>query len=349
MSIKIEEVTEVNKSECEKFILSRSDTTFVDRWSWRSHLEKNYPYDHYWYVTKDASGVTGFLGLTLVDHWFFGRYLATAPFANQGGFYWTTEESKLGLLQKANELQCLLKTKYVLLRNLGGHERLPDEWVRDSVYATYHLNLMNNPKDFYNTRLRAKRRHQVKKSKSHGLTTKFGSFDLLDDFWFVISQSMKELGSPYHSKKYLKTLLEMPDMCPKLVVVYDVDKKPAGCSLLVQHNNVVIQLHANTLRKYRALNLGDFLYWSVIEHSCNQELKFLDMGRSLIGSGNEDYKLKWNPHKTELDYWYLLGEGEGLPHVNQGNPKYKRAISLWQSLPLAALKIVGPKIISGIV
>ena len=50
-------------------------------------------------------------------------------------------------------------------------------------------------------------RSKINRSLKKGFNIKSGGFDLIEDFWSVINQTMRELGSPYHSKKYIEHIL----------------------------------------------------------------------------------------------------------------------------------------------
>lgn len=348
MHVTIEAINRHNKSEYDQFIFSRDDTTFVDCWEWRELLEKVYKLSHYWYIAREHGQITGSLCLTLAHHRIFGRYLVTAPFANQGGFYTDTENTFKTLLNKVSELQYTLQARYILIRHLNGNLNPPEGWQQDHSYATSFLKLTSDPELFFRKQLESKTRNQVLKSINNGFTVKFGRFELLQDFWYVMSHSMKELGSPYHSRRYLETLLKVFGNKSELVTIYTKDLKPAGGSLLLYHCNKATLLHANILRKYRPLCAGDFLYWSTIDECCRRGIKCLDMGRSLVGSGNELFKMKWSPIRHTLAYWYKMATNKELPYLNQANPRFQLAIKLWQIMPLWLLRLAGPHVISGI-
>ena len=74
----------------------------------------------------------------------------------------------------------------------------------------------------------------------------------------------------------------------------------------------------------------------------------LDLGRSLIGSGNEVFKTKWKPRKQLLAYWYALLKSHELPDLNQKNPKFQVAIWLWKRLPAFVVRPLGPFLIKGV-
>ena len=86
----------------------------------------------------------------------------------------------------------------------------------------------------------------------------------------------------------------------------------------------------------------------MIERYSSKGFKVLDLGRSLIGSGNEVFKMKWKPRKQLLAYWYILLKGHDLPELNQKNPKLQAAIWVWKRLPAFIVRAIGPFLIKGV-
>jgi len=226
--------------------------------------------------------------------------------------------------------------------------QLPDAWHQDNSYATYHLPLNSDPDFFLKNHLRAKGREKLYKSMKYGFKVKFAHLELLEDFWYVISHSMKELGSPYHSRWYLKTLLEIFGPSLGLSVLYSNHNEPACCRMFAHHRNKIFSIHGNILKAYRSMAAGDFFFWSFIKECYKREIEFIDMGRSLVGSGNEAWKMKWRPIRYPLSYYYALSPGIQLPDISPNNPRFQLAIKLWQRMPFWLVKLVGPRLISGI-
>ena len=96
------------------------------------------------------------------------------------------------------------------------------------------------------------------------------------------------------------------------------------------------------------MGAGDYFFWLCVKECYRMGIELIDMGRSLTGSGNEAWKMKWRPQNYPLSYWYYLPKGEKLPNLNQNNQKFQLLIKTWQKLPLWFLEIVGPRLISGI-
>ncbi|MBA4368872.1 MAG: hypothetical protein C0403_14690 [Desulfobacterium sp.] len=350
MTTTISAITADNLGEYNQFISLQDNATFVDSFAWREVVEQIYGLRHYWYLAYEDGKVSGSVALTLAKHPVFGTYLSTAPFASYGGFHASSTSAASCLLAKAEELCHERKAKYIVLRHLNEFDSfsLPGGWHNDNSYAIYHIPLESDPDHFFKNHLRKRVRKQLIKSEGYRFYIKFGKHDLLPDFWHVISRSMRELGSPYHSFAYLDTLLTMFQESANIAVLYDDNNEPACCRLFIKNKKRAYSIHGNSLLKYRHLNAGDYFFWLFIQECYNRGLDLIDLGRSLIGSGNDMWKMKWRPECRPLSYWYYLPKGQQLPQLNQNNPKYRVLIKTWQNLPLFLLQIIGPRLISGI-
>ncbi len=169
----------------------------------------------------------------------------------------------------------------------------------------------------------------------------------MNEFWFIINRTMRELGSPYHSRKYLENVVEAFGQSSEIVILYN-NRRPIGGGLFVYHLNKLNIVNANFLTQFRTAYAGEYFYWSIILESHQRGIACIDMGRSLVNSGNENAKMKWIPSRLPLAYWYRLLPGIELPRVNQDNPRFQTAIKLWQRMPQFLNNMVGPKLISGI-
>jgi hypothetical protein len=69
------------------------------------------------------------------------------------------------------------------------------------------------------------------------------------------------------------------------------------------------------------------------------------MGRSTEGSGPHRFKAQWGAVPTRLRWEYVLAEGEELPGLHPDNPRFRLAVRVWQRLPLALTRWLGPPIV----
>lgn len=314
---------------------------------WVHFVRKVYRFPVYRIASRTGGEITGMLILARVRHAVFGDYLVTAPFGSYGGFAYSSTEARDGLLQRALALADELDVDYVNVRFDAGEATPPGDWIQHPIYATYLADLAPEPEALLQS-YRPDHRNHIRKADKKGFGIKFGHLDLLDDTYGILVRSMHELGSPYHSRTYLKDMAESLREDLEFAVVYGPGGGLVGAGVFIIQGGTVTNLHANILRRYRQDYAGEFLYWSAISRYGRQGLCRFDMGRSLIGSGNEVFKLKWKPRKQLLAYWYSLRKLQQLPSLNQKNPRLQFAIRIWKRLPPAVVRWLGPSLIRGL-
>jgi hypothetical protein len=86
------------------------------------------------------------------------------------------------------------------------------------------------------------------------------------------------------------------------------------------------------------------LYWAMIERAIAEGATVFDFGRSSPESGTHQFKLQWGAIEQPLCWEYLLLSRADVPDQGPANPKFERAIRLWQSLPLPVANVLGPRI-----
>lgn len=320
---------------------------FVGLESWTFFTRQIYGFPVYRIVSQSNSQIDGWLAMVHVKHPVFGNYLVTSPFGSYGGFGYASVAVRDALLEKAWALAKDLGVKHVNVRFDAGEEDPPNGWIQHPNYCTFFVNLTPNPDNLLRS-FSSDHRNHVRKSLKKGFSIRFGQLDLLDDVYECLARSMHELGSPYHSRKYLRLMVESMGDNLEFAVMYGPNGKIAGAGVFIFHGDVVTNLHANILRDFRSDHAGEFLYWSVIERYSVKGFKVFDLGRSLIGSGNETFKMKWKPRRQLLAYWYALMDGYVLPDLNQKNPKFQAAIWVWQRLPAFLVRLIGPYLINGL-
>ncbi len=315
--------------------------------SWMNVVHGIYDYKVYQLVVFEDIEPLAALSLVEVKHPVFGHYLVTAPFGSYGGFAFQSHAARDLLLQEASQLAEELNVEYVNIRFDEGASQPPEKWVQLPSYYTYLVALPSTPDEILKT-FSPDHRNHVRKSMKKGFSVRFGHLDLLDDIYEALSRSMHELGSPYHSKNYLQKMAELLGDTLEFAVLYDPNGKIAGGGVFIYQDDTVFNLHANILRFVRSNYAGEFLYWSIIERAIQKGLKTFDLGRSLVGSGNEVFKMKWAPRKKLLAYWHWLAPRQELPSLNQKNPKFQIAIAVWKRLPAFIVRMLGPHLVRGL-
>ena len=325
----------------------KSKAGFTGLDAWPDFVRSHYGYPSFRLEVREENTFSGLLTMNFVQHPIFGKFLTTAPYASYGGFAFSSQEARDALLTEAASLCYELDADYAVVRFDAGDARPPEGWQQHPVYATYLVHLDPDP-ELLMSAYSSNHRNHVRKSQRRGFSIQFGQLNLLDDAYEAIARSMHELGSPYHQKDYLRMMAETLGKNLEFAVVYDSKGELAGGGVFILHGNTVNNLHANILQKYRPDYAGEFLYWSAIQRYCKAGLQVFDLGRSLIGSGNEVFKMKWSSRKQLLAYWYALPPGKAMPAINQKTPKFQLAIAVWKKLPQLIVRQLGPSLICGL-
>jgi serine/alanine adding enzyme len=190
---------------------------------------------------------------------------------------------------------------------------------------------------------KSKLRSQIKKPIKEGLKSKVGGLELLDDFYKVFSINMRDLGSPLHSKKLIKHVLE--EFCQKarIVLVYK-GSEPLACSIIVGFNDTLENPWASALRQYSRFNPNMLLYWTMLEYACNNGYKYFDFGRSTPNEGTYKFKKQWGAKPEPLHWHFISVNGQPINEDTSEKSKFDKAIHYWQKLPVSVTKILGPMI-----
>jgi FemAB-related protein (PEP-CTERM system-associated) len=314
--------------------------------SWGAFISKEYSYERIRLRAGDERA-TGFLSLMHIEHPLFGSYLLTAPYGSYGGFVFDSPSVRDSLLAEAEKIAQERGVNYTVVRFGTGESVPPSGWMQHPIYRTYLVDL-SRPTDEILAGFSSNHRNHVRKSLKHGFSITIGHLEVLKDAYEGLALGMHELGSPFHSARYFRSMAESLGDTLRFVVVYDNGGKVAGGGVFISQGDTVTNLYANISSKYRSAHVGEFFYWSVMLHYHQAGYKTLDLGRSLIGSGNEVFKMKWRPSVQGLAYWYHLGKVQEIPELNQKNPKFQAAIWLWKRLPSPIVRAIGPYLIRGI-
>lgn len=316
--------------------------------AWARLVEKTYGYESYFVTSTENEIVNGVIGISHINHPFFGNYFCTAPYSSYGGIAVTSQSQMEKMLEKIEELAHQHHADFVNLRFVGQDVPLHPigNWHNAPGYITFRIDL-TQPLEKMLLSYSSNHRNHIRKSLKKDLSIRFGRHELLEDAYAGLAISMHELGSPYHAKIYLERMLAELGEEVIFSVIYK-DSAIAGAGVFIRNRDTIINLHANVLRKFRSYHAGEYFYWKLIDHFKTAGFSTFDLGRSLIGSGNDIFKSKWEPEQIPCQYWYLVKPGQTDPAMNQKNPKFQLAIRIWKILPGFLVRWLGPYLIRGI-
>jgi serine/alanine adding enzyme len=326
------------------FVESRADATSHHRYGWKTVLEKSLGHPcHYLAAIDDNGDWQGILPLVHMRSRLFGSYLISLPYLNYGGLLCRSEAAAAALLEAAGNIRRSGGASYAELRHIA---RRPDEIPTRQHKVTMILDLAASDEEQWKA-FDPKLRNQIRKAQKSGLQYRHGGLDLLDDFYEVFARNMRDLGSPVYPKRLFRNMLEtFPDTSAIAAVLHE--EKIIAAGIVLWFRDTVEVPSASSLRDYRAMCPNNLLYWETIRFAIGRGFRRFDFGRSTPGEGTYNFKKQWGALPVPLHWQYLLGEGAPLPQLNADNPKYRLAIRVWQRLPVALTKLLGPRIVRNI-
>ena len=285
----------------------------------------------------------GQLPLVWQANWLFGQRLISLPWFDTAGVVADDSAARDGLLAAAREAATRRQVPVVELRQAEAVDGWP---LGDTDKALLRLRLTADPDELWRG-LSAKVRNQVRKGEKSGLTVELShdsddALRLLPEFFGIYATNMRDMGSPSHSERFLVQVAEsFPEEC-RLAIVR-VEGCAIGGGLTMASGRCLEIPWASSLRKFGALCVNHVMYWHLLRDACLAGFEWFHFGRSTIDSGPFHFKKQWGAEAVPLA-WHAWQDGErvGAPRKSQ---KLQLASRLWQRLPLAVARRLGPHLI----
>lgn len=355
MAITIHQIGPTDTEAWDSYVKSHPDSNLYHLSGWRNVTEKTYGHNTYYLMATDStkqsggdtSKVVGVLPLAHLKHFLFGNNIVSIPFFDMGGILADNSEIEMALLDESIKLGRKLKTNNIELRHtkiLSFLEKNlnPYELSTRSHKVRMILELPGSSDELMKS-FKSKLRSQIKKPIKEGLTAKVGGFELLDTFYQIFLVNMRDLGSPIHSNRLMKNVLEQFSDKAKIIIVYK-DDEPLACSLIIGFRNTLENPWASSLRQYSRLSPNMLLYWTMLEYACDHGYKYFDFGRSSPGEGTYKFKEQWGAKPHQLHWHYITLQGEPVDENETEKSKFDKAIQYWQKLPVPITRVLGPMI-----
>jgi serine/alanine adding enzyme len=377
MSAQIKELESTDHRLWDSYVKNHPDGTLYHMSGWKNVIERSYRHKTYYLIAVKPEGsinpinpinsinsIVGILPLVHIKHVLFGNSLISIPYFDLGGILADDGKTEKDLLTEAIKLGRGLGADTIELRNtrpfkltdqdhpfaldsiLKGHaKRAPGQ--PDKEYEKYPckvrmlLELPESAEVLLNS-FKSKLRSQIRKPIKEGLTAKIGGIELLDDFYSIFAENMRDLGSPVHSITIIRSVLEFFSEQARIFIVYK-GSQPLGCSVVVGFNKILENPWASSLRKYSRLAPNMLLYWKMIEYACENGFDVFDFGRSTPDEGTYKFKRQWGAQPVSLHWCHIPVQQDLQPAVVE-NRIYHFAVETWKRLPVFVTKIIGPGI-----
>jgi FemAB-related protein (PEP-CTERM system-associated) len=335
-AVQVQSLNESEVADWDAFVMAEPSATFFHRAGWRRVIEGTYGYKTYFLKAERNNRIVGVLPLVHLKTLAFGQSLISTGFCVYGGIASSDAEAIQALAQAAAALGEKLGVGYVEMRS--EQDSIPGWKTKSDVYATFRRPLFDND-DANLKAIPRKKRADVRKGIKSDLTVDTSGD--LDSFYAIYAESVRNLGTPVFSKRYIRAIAaEFGDDC-EISVVHGPDGPVAALTSFFFRDQVLPYYGGGTLAA-RPLHAYDQLYWTLMGRAIQRGAKIFDFGRSKYGTGAFDYKTYWGFEPQPLHYQYHLVKASEVPDINPLNPKYKMMVSVWQKLPLPVANFFGP-------
>lgn len=355
------------RADWDKYVNTHHDGHLYQLFDWKKIIYDTYNHRSYYFVALKSGTVNihncmqivGILPLYHMKHIIFGNHLTSIPYFDIGGVLADDEHIEKALIHKAYECLRRYNIGTIDLRHADilkcFHTKMSSDTIRstDPLLSETKITvncqkvrlllcLPESSAQLMDT-FKSKLRSQIKKPYKSGLKIKIGWMELLDDFYTVFAENMRDLGSPVHSKKLIYNIIQTYRSRTRIFVVYK-GKKPVAASVVIGFKDTLENPWASSLRCESRLSPNMMLYFEMLKYACDHGFKTFDFGRSTPGEGTYRFKEQWGAKPFQL-YWYSISENGNTKSVHDSDKsKFDTLIHYWQKIPVSLTKIIGPKI-----
>lgn len=326
------------------FVDAHPDGTVEHLFGWQRVFIEVFQHSPKYLIAEREGLAVGVLPLVCVPSLLFGKSAVSLPYTSYGGILAQDESAATELVAYARRAAREFGASTVEFRN--SRRYLVDSSCREHKVGA-RVTLPRSADALW-TSLDRKVRNLIRKPQKEGLVAFRGGLELLDDFYRVFAENMRDLGTPVFPRALFETVLDQFPESSVVVVRKGPDTMAAGLTL-GRHGGVLVPW-ASALRRYRHLSPNMLLYWTMLEAAIRDGYKVFDFGRSTRGGGTHQFKLQWGATDFPL-FWETVSTDErAIAVMPEGqSPARDALVSAWQHLPLPVANKIGPIIIRHVV
>jgi FemAB-related protein (PEP-CTERM system-associated) len=340
MGLEFRELTPEHHVAWDQFVMEHPFGSPFHLVGWKKTIEEVFRYRPVYLMCVDGARVRGVLPLFLIRNFLMGRVLISSPFAVYGGILADSPDVKTALGEHLRQTGEQLRVKHIELRNAFPEQCLTG--CNLSRYVTFTKTAGPDEQTLLDE-LPKKTRNMVRKALKNPFATRRQTSQYRA-FADLLSRNFRRLGTPdFPSKLFPVLLANFAGMIDIREVV--LEEQVVAASLNFFFRGQMHTYYAASDPKYLSLAPNDFMYFDHLRWAGQNGYPTFDFGRSKKGTGTFEFKKHWGTNMRELPYEVILLKGKEVPNYSPQNPKFQIAIKVWQNLPLAVTRVLGPQIV----
>ena len=320
---------------------SRADAGIFHDGRWGQVMNRAYGNDAFYLLARRGAAVVGVLQLVRQKSLLLGSHLCSLPYMDGAGIVADDDDACGRLMTAARELMTRLRARWVELRQ---YESVCDETPDRLDKVTLIMPLPSTTEELWR-QIPSKPRNQIRKAQKAGTLGQCGGGELLEEFYQVYRRTMRDLGSPAHSRRFFEEIVQTFSGQTRIFIQRDM-QRPLAAALTLMDGKTLRVPWAGSDWRYRHLAVNMLLYYDMMCDACQRGLTLMDFGRSTRGSGTYEFKARWGAQEHQLHWQYLLPPGQSMPALRADNPRFHLARSCWKHLPLNLASALGSRIIA---
>jgi serine/alanine adding enzyme len=354
MPVTVRQMLDIESGSWDEYVTSHPQGNVYQQLFWGKAIGQIYGHRVYNLVateTDDSSqmeSIVGILPLVHIKHFIFGNSLISMPYADFGGVLSKSPSVEQSLLDAALKIASQQSIPSVEFRHadptFNFRESSYDEFACFAAPQQKVRMLLELPQsvEYLMQSFKSKLRSQIRRPQKEGLRVTVGSKELMNDFYAVFSENMRDLGSPVHSKAFVDTVIDLAGERARIFVVYR-DRQPLACSMTLANGATLSNPWASSLRRFSSASPNMLLYWTMLEYGCENGFRCFDFGRSTPGEGTYNFKKQWGAVEKPL-HWTTFSKQDGKIHVASTSQKsrFNSAMHIWKKMPVSVTRVIGP-------
>ena len=230
MSLVISKLTQSQNADWDDYVYKKQTSIYHDS-RWSQLIKKVFGHDSHYLMARENGKVVGIFPLIQLKSLLFGNFMVSMPYFNYGGIVADTHDIMISLISSAHELYDELGCSHIEMR-FDSEQAIELPVRTDKIIML--LDLPDDPDELWQA-IGSKRRAQIKRPVREGVVFLSGGAELLDDFYYVFSNNMRDLGTPVYSKQFFKEILNRFNENTFIAIVR-LNGEAVGAGFLIGNN-----------------------------------------------------------------------------------------------------------------
>ncbi len=334
----VSELTGADVEKWDEYVFNARDGNPFQLSGWRAVIQKCYGYPSWYLVAWEGGQIMGVLPLFRVASKLVGTSITSLP----RGICAEKPTAARALLERAKDITRAADATCLVIRD--SPHCWGDElgWRDDCSVSVREL-----PDDSQVLRKQLKRqiRQHITKAEVFRVQTDVGT-DYVDEFYSTFCELLHEKGVPVFSRAFLDAVVEeLRDQF--LITTARLNGKVIGAIFHLTLRDTMFAVWGGAPSRYQEFRPNHALWWESMRYAVDNGYRYLDMGRSLRGSGSEAFKGRWGSI-TSLVYRLYFSVGRRAVYDPLGgaydNLRYRVFTQVWRRLPCPVTRFLGPRL-----